>query len=155
MKSTLELLKAGELTPELAVLALQPMTGFGRDQMFDILTGISDLQTLVYNLNVRAGWWSDLETGAPKERNDGELIALMHSELSEGLEALRKDLMDDKLTHRKGIEVELADCVIRILDYCGGRDLDLAGAIVEKIAFNAERADHKTISRSQDHGKKF
>lgn len=70
---------------------------------------------------------------------DGNQIALMHGELSEAHEALRKDLMDDKITHRKGVEVELADVVIRIMNYATDRGLDVAGAIVEKAAFNKSR----------------
>lgn len=70
---------------------------------------------------------------------DGNQIALMHGELSEGHEALRKDLMDDKLTHRKGIEVELADVIIRIMNYASDRGLDVAGAVLEKAEFNKSR----------------
>ena len=80
-------------------------------------------------------------------RETGTLIALMHSELSEALEADRKDLMDDKLTHRSGLEVELADCLIRILDFCGHKDLDIEGAINEKLAYNR--------SRPYKHGKNY
>lgn len=62
------------------------------------------------------GWYTDPTTGEPKERNFGEVLMLMVSELSEALEADRKDLMDDKLPDRRGIEVEFGDCSIRILD---------------------------------------
>jgi NTP pyrophosphatase (non-canonical NTP hydrolase) len=102
-----------------------------------------------------AGWWHDINTGQPLKRNAGELIALMHSELSEALEALRKDAMDDKLPHRKGVEVELADTIIRIFDFAGGFDLDLAGALVEKLQYNAQRVDHKPEHRAAAGGKKF
>lgn len=70
---------------------------------------------------------------------DGNQMALMHGEISEAHEALRKDLMDDKLTHRKGIEVELADVVIRIMNYGSDRGFDIAGAIIEKSGFNKGR----------------
>ena len=42
-----------------------------------------------------AGWWHDLHTGEPLNRNKAESIALMHSELSEMLEGVRKSLPDD------------------------------------------------------------
>jgi NTP pyrophosphatase (non-canonical NTP hydrolase) len=102
-----------------------------------------------------AKWWVDLTTGEPLQRNKGELIALMHSELSECLEGVRKDLQDDKLPHRPMEEVELADTLIRIFDYAAGFGLDLEGAYLEKMAFNASRADHKAENRRAHGGKKF
>ncbi len=73
-----------------------------------------------------AKWWVDLYTGEPLDRNVGELMMLVISELSEALEGHRKNLMDDKLPHRKMFEVELADAVIRLLDVAGGFHLDLS-----------------------------
>jgi NTP pyrophosphatase (non-canonical NTP hydrolase) len=102
-----------------------------------------------------AGWWHDLKTGVPKERNAGEMIALIHSELSEALEGVRKSKMDEHLPHRKSEEVEMADAVIRIADYCGGRGLDLGGALADKMLYNQRRADHKPAARLADDGKKF
>ncbi len=100
-------------------------------------------------------WWTNLKTGKMKKRNKGELIALMHSELSEALEGERKNLMDEKLPHRKMVEVELADALIRIFDYAGGFKLDLEGAYQEKRNYNKQRADHKVENRKKKHGKKF
>lgn len=105
-----------------------------------------------------AHWWVDLHTGESIKKNPycfSNKVALVHSELSEALEADRKDLFDDKLTHRKGAEVELADAVIRIFDLAGAYGFDLGGAIVEKIEYNAQRADHKPENRKQQNGKAY
>lgn len=119
---------------------------------------IQDLQDKVYTGNVKAGWWTNLYTGELKAKGDiTEILAklaLVHSEVSEAVEGVRKDMMDDKLPHRKMVEVELADAVIRILDLCGHEGYDLACAIDEKLEYNAIRADHKIENRMAEGGKK-
>lgn len=124
---------------------------------------IGELSEEVFKQNQALGWWTNLETGEdltsklgekPK-RNIPEMLCLIHSEISEATEGHRKNLMDDKLPHRPMLEVELADAVIRILDMCGGLGLDLQGAIYEKLAYNAQRADHKVENRLKENGKKF
>jgi hypothetical protein len=87
--------------------------------------------------------------------NVGERIALMHSELSEAFEGFRKNKMDDHLPHRLSIEVELADAVIRILHFASDHDMDIGGAVVEKILYNRVREDHTDTARSAPDGKKF
>lgn len=102
-----------------------------------------------------AKWWVDIETGEPLERNKGEMQMLIVSEIAEAMEGTRKNLMDDKLPHRKMEEVEMADALIRILDYCEGHGLDIEGAYQEKMAYNAVRPDHKPENRVLAGGKKF
>ena len=118
---------------------------------------INDLRDIIYQGNVEAGWWTNLKTGESIPRGDVTQIlaklALVHSEVSEALEGARKNLPDDKLPHRPMVEVELADAVIRILDLAGHEKLDIAGAIIEKLFYNADRADHKIENRLKDGGK--
>lgn len=101
------------------------------------------------------GWWHDPKTGDVVKRPVPELLCLIHSEVSEALEGFRKDLMDDHLPDRKMLEVELADAVIRIFDMAGGYELDVAGAIMDKLAYNDKRADHKPENRAKEGGKKI
>jgi NTP pyrophosphatase (non-canonical NTP hydrolase) len=100
-------------------------------------------------------WWEDINTGERIARNKGELLMLIVSEISEAMEGERKNLMDDKLPHRKMAEVELADALIRIFDYAGAFGLDLGGAFAEKMEYNAKREDHTVEARRGEHGKKF
>lgn len=105
-----------------------------------------------------AGWWFDPTTKMDHRTNPMCVplkIALIHSELSEGLEGARKNKMDDHLPDRPSLEVELADALIRIFDLAGGLDLDLAGAVIEKLRYNAIRPDHKPGARAASDGKVY
>lgn len=103
----------------------------------------------------KAGWYTDLATGRALERNVPEMLCLIHSEISEAMEGYRKNLADDKLPRRPMMEVELADAMIRIGDLASYMGFDLGGAIVEKMAFNAQREDHKLEARRAAGGKAF
>jgi hypothetical protein len=96
------------------------------------ITGLpADLRSLAAEIhadNIRAGWWKQhveqdeggctvAVTTIP--RNAGELLALIHSEISEADEGYRGKLNDDELPHRDMVEVELADTAIRVLDMLG------------------------------------
>lgn len=103
----------------------------------------------------KAGWFTNLETGEEIKRNIGEMLCLIHSEISEAMEGYRKNLKDTHLTERPMIEVELADAIIRIADLAGYLKLDLGGAYKEKLLYNATRKDHKVENRLKGDGKKF
>lgn len=71
------------------------------------------------------------------QRNDGEILALMHSELSEALESLRAGCPpDDKIPEFKGVEAELADVIIRIMDISAARGWRVGEAVAAKIQYN-------------------
>jgi NTP pyrophosphatase (non-canonical NTP hydrolase) len=114
---------------------------------------LNDYADLCHQANDK--WWHHPETGERLERNKGEMLMLMVSEIAEAMEGERRSLMDDKLPHRFMAEVELADALIRIFDYAGGLGYDLEGAFREKMAFNAEREDHKAEARLAAGGKKW
>lgn len=88
------------------------------------------------------GFW---EQG--QKRNRGEMIALMHSELSEMLEGVRKPGPDSHCPEFTSEEVEAADVLIRLLDYTTGFNLRLFEAMIAKMEYNA--------SRPHKHGKGF
>ena len=137
---------------------LRALGGVGSGTISDNLSKVKQMNLNDYAAEVHdanAKWWHDIETGERIERNKGEMLCLIHSEVSECLEGVRKDLMDDHLPHRKMEEVELADALIRILDYAAGHGLDIQGAYDDKMAYNAKRVDHKAENRQMKGGKKF
>lgn len=87
-----------------------------------------DFKTLAEEIHQNAkdhGWWD-------KERPVPELLCLIHSEVSEALEAYRNG-DDDNL------EEELADIVIRVCDMAEGLDIDIEDAVAIKHAINKKR----------------
>lgn len=114
---------------------------------------LNDLADVVHQANIR--WWHNPETGEPIERNKGEQLCLIHSEISEAMEGERKDLMDTHIQNRKMAEVELADAMIRILDYASGHGYDIGGAFADKMEYNRMRQDHTFEARKEASGKKW
>lgn len=126
---------------------------------------ISELQALAYKQSADKGFHDDEPTeGRALLSLNAERIALMHSELSEALEEMRSGKPSDATYYPtmptewgddepsgpfkpEGVPSEMADVVIRVLDFCGANGIDLESMITEKLAYNA--------SRGHKHGKKF
>jgi len=123
----------------------------------EIINAARTLSEACHGIARECGWWnqSDPNTSMANPLHFSNNLCLIHSEISESMEGDRKGLMDDKLPHRPMREVELADAVIRIFDLAGGYGMDLAGAIVEKMAYNITRADHQPENRAAEGGKAY
>ena len=116
---------------------------------------LHELAKTVHAANAK--WWQNIETGEPIKRNKGELLALIHSEVSEALEGERKNLMDDKLPQYPMPVVEIVDAMIRQLDYLAGfwPEVNVQHVFDAKMVYNATRQDHTHEARKIAGGKQF
>jgi len=96
---------------------------------------LNDLAKEIHELSVSKGWWEE-------PRKLPEILMLCVSELSEALEIYRTGFDEDAIIYNKkpeGVPIELADCIIRILDYCAAADIDINEAIRSKHEYNKTR----------------
>lgn len=111
------------------------------DEMIVFREAWDDTAVEVYVNACAKGFWD-------RERHISELLAEIHGEVSEVLEAAKHGNQESEKTPGfSKCEEELADVVIRIMDLAAGRKWDVAGAIIAKIRHNA--------TRERLHGKEF
>lgn len=127
--------------------------------------GLNEMSNVIYQNNKEKGFWDN-------ERNIGELLMLVTSELAEALEAHRKgkhattknirtfesdhndkwqrpshDAFSFNSTIKDTFEDEIADTLIRLLDLCGGLGIDIEYHVMAKVEYNK--------TREKFHGKKY
>ena len=127
------------------------------DSKLNPFVNLDNLAEYIHMQNVSKGFWKDENEvltamsaeDAPKVAKAFKLqrVALVHSELSESVEALRKDAVDDHLPQYPGFAVELVDSLIRIFDMCGAYNIPVSKIMEDKLAYNS--------NRPYKHGKEF
>lgn len=111
------------------------------------------LKNICHSNAIKAGWWTDMRRANPFAFSNA--LMLIVSECAEAMEGDRKGIKDDHLPTRDMREVELADALIRIFDLAGAFNMDIGGAMAEKLAYNQSRLDHKPENRAKAGGKAY
>lgn len=121
--------------------------------IIDVSDEVNWIVSVCHGDSFGAGWWDGVSLRDPYVFPTQ--LCLIHSEISEAMEANRKGLKDDKLPQYDGAAVELADALIRICDLAGAMGYNLGEIVQAKMEYNRHRADHKPENRAKDGGKKY
>lgn len=93
---------------------------------------LAELAAEINEINRANGWNVCTPDDAENVYKLGTVLALIHSEVSEALEAVRKG-------DRENFAEELADVLIRVLDCAGGLGIDLDAEVRAKLEKNRLR----------------
>lgn len=85
------------------------------------------------------GFWENREIPGAEIWVKLGLNALVASELGEATDGIRKNLADDHMPHRSMEVCEMADVILRVMDYCAFYKLPVAEVLVEKMEYNSSR----------------
>ncbi len=94
--------------------------------------GLNELAQGCHQIAVEHGWWNG-------DREFGTLVALLHSEVSEMLELYRRSTVDTSVKDIKGMDEEMADVIIRLLDMAAFYEIDIDSAVGHKMGINMDR----------------
>lgn len=106
-----------------------PGTTYSDRRLSDAL---ASLGRQIVEINQANGWKVSTPESWDEEYKVPAVLALIHSEVSESLEAYRKNDKENFLE-------EMADTVIRVLDLTHGMEMNLATAIIKKLEVNKTR----------------
>jgi NTP pyrophosphatase (non-canonical NTP hydrolase) len=98
---------------------------------------LTQLIQTIHKNSIDHGWYD-------KERSFGDITALIHSEVTEAFEEYRnghdpQEIYFSEGGKPEGVGIELADAIIRILDYCGAAGIDIDECIRIKHEYNVSR----------------